>query len=152
LSSTIALMLRQQLAEVLHVELAIDVQENKVWEQSLLDLTYEGLSDGGDWGTYVDPSFFLGKYVKGSSNNGTGWEDPGYDTMLAKASSILNPAARMRQLAECERRVLCGMPTLPLCYNTWTCLQKPFVRGMPFNLLDLRFFKYASIDTNWRAS
>jgi ABC-type oligopeptide transport system substrate-binding subunit len=152
LSSTIALVLRQQLGEVLGAELSIDVQENKVWEQSLLDLTYEGLSDGGDWGTYVDPSFFLGKYVIGSSNNSTGWEDPVYDTMLAAATSMLDPAARLRQLAECERYVLCRMPTVPLCYNTWSCLQKPFVRGMPFNLLDLRFFKYVSIDPHWRAS
>jgi hypothetical protein len=42
------------------------------------------------------------------------------------------------------------MPILPLCYNTWSILQKPFVRGLPPNLLDLRLFKYASIDTDWR--
>ena len=143
-------MLRQQLAEVLGAELSIDVQEHKAWEQTLLDLTYEGLADGGDWGTYVDPSYFLGKYVSGSSNNGTGWEDSRYDAMLAEANSVLDPAARMNGLAECERHVLRSMPTIPLCYNTWSYLQKPFVRGLPFNLLDLRLFKYASIDTSWR--
>jgi hypothetical protein len=26
------------------------------------------------------------------------------------------------------------------------------VRGLPFNLVDYRLFKYASIDTNWRPS
>ena len=150
LGPMIAPMLRQQLVEVLGAELSIDVQEHKAWEQTLLDLTYEGLSDGGDWGTYVDPTFFLAKYVSGSSNNGTGWEDSYYDAMLAEANSILDPAARMSRLAECERHVLRSMPTIPLFYNTWSCLQKPFVRGLPFNLLDLRLFKYASIDTKWR--
>jgi len=71
--------------------------------------------------------------------------------MVAEANSTLDAGERMAKQAECERHMLQSMPILPLFHNTWSCLQKPFVRGLPFNLLDLRLFKYASIDTNWRA-
>ena len=72
--------------------------------------------------------------------------------MLAQANSTLDNGERMRKQAECERYVLRSMINLPLFYNTWSCLQKPFVRGLPFNLVDYRHFKYAWIDTNWRPS
>ena len=150
LSSMISLMLRQQLGEVLGAELAIDVQETNVANRNESELNYEGLADGGDWGTYVDPTFFLDRYVSGSGSNCTGWEDPRYDAMLAEANSTLDAGERMRKQAECERYVIRSMINLPLFYNTWSCLQKPFVRGLPSNLVDYRLFKYASIDTNWR--
>lgn len=43
-----------------------------------------------------------------------------------------------------------GRLTYLLRYNTWSILQKPFVHGLPPNLLDLRLFKCGSIDTDWR--
>jgi oligopeptide transport system substrate-binding protein len=151
LSSIISLFLRQQFEESLGAELAIDVQEYNAATRAALDLSYEGLTDGGDWGSYVDPSFFLDRYVIGSGNNTTGWEDPRYDALIADANSTVDAATRLQKQAGCESYALRAMPNLPLWYNTWSCLQKPFVRGLPFNLLDLKLFKYASIDTNWRA-
>ena len=45
-----------------------------------------------------------------------------------------------------------AMPNLPLWYNTWSCLQKPFVRGLLIQLVGPEIlFKFASIDTNWRS-
>jgi oligopeptide transport system substrate-binding protein len=150
LSGMISVMIRQQLAEVLGAEMSIDVQEFNAATRAATDLAYEGFTDGGDWGTYVDPTYFLDKYLSDAGNNCTGWRDPRYDAMVAEANSTIHAAERMRKQAECERHMLCSMPILPLCYNTWSILQKPFVRGLPPNLLDLRLFKYASIDTGWR--
>jgi ABC-type oligopeptide transport system substrate-binding subunit len=150
LSSIISMMLRQQLQAVLGAEMLIDVQELNVANRTEADLAYEGLSDGGDWGTYVDPGYFLDKYLIGSRNNSTGWQDTRYDAMVADAHSTVDSAERLRKQQECERYLLRDMPLLPLWYNTWSYLQKPFVRGLPANLLDLRLFKYAAIDTNWR--
>ena len=150
LTTTISMMIRPQLAEVLGATLSIDVQDLNSAMRAASELAYEGFADGGDWGTYVDPTFFLDKYLSDSGNNCTGWQDPQYDAMVAEANSTIDPAERMRKQAECERHMLRSMPILPLCYNTWSILQKPFVRGLPPNLLDLRLFKYASIDTDWR--
>jgi oligopeptide transport system substrate-binding protein len=151
LSAIISLFLRQQLEEALGAELAIDIRELNAANRTALELSYEGLTDGGDWGTYVDPSFFLDRYVTGSGNNTTGWEDPLYDALIADANSTLDAPGRLRKQAECEKYALAAMPNVPLWYNTWSCLQKPFVHGLPFNLLDLKLFKYAWIDSNWRA-
>lgn len=152
LSSVIALLLRQQLGEVLGAEMTIDVQDLNVANRTEADLAYEGLGDGGEWGPYVDPCYFLDKYLSDAGNNCTGWKDKRYDAMVAEANSTLDAAERLRKQGDCERYALSFMPMLPLWYNTWSYLQKPYVRGLPSNLLDLRLFKYASIDTEWRAS
>jgi len=148
--SLTALMLRQQLQQVLGAEMTIDVQEANVVMQNEADVSYHGLAYGGDWGTYVDPAYFLDRYLSDSRNNGAGWQDSHYDNLVAEANSTLDPAERLHKQAQCERYALQAMPILPLWYNTWSYLQKPFVRGLPPNLLDFRLFKYASIDMHWR--
>jgi len=150
LSAFISLMLREQLEKVLGAEMSVDVQELNVANRNESELNYAGLADGGDWGTFVDPAYFLDKYLSDSRNNCTGWQDLHYDNMVAEANSTIDQSERLRKQSECERYALRSMPILPLWYNTWSYLQKPFVRGLPPNLLDLRLFKYASIDTNWR--
>lgn len=152
LSSVISMLLRQQLGETLGVEMTIDVQDLNAANRAEIDLAYDGLGDGGEWGPYVDPAYFLDKYLSDAGNNCTGWRDKQYDAMVADANSTLDPAERLRKQSECERYALRSMPMLPLWYNTWSYLQKPFVRGLPPNLLDVRLFKYASIDENWRPS
>jgi oligopeptide transport system substrate-binding protein len=98
----------------------------------------------------VDPDYFLSLYVTGSGQNDAGWTDETYEALLADANRTLDAGVRMRKLAECEYRFMKAMPVLPLFYNTWTYLQKPFVRGLGGNALDLHPFKYVWIDTEWR--
>jgi hypothetical protein len=43
------------------------------------------------------------------------------------------------------------MPFIPLYREAWCHLEKPYVRGLESNLIDARRFKYAWIDTKWRA-
>ena len=152
LDKLFALILREQLREVLNIDLRLVTKEFNVALQSIFSLEYNGLASGGDWGTYVDPAYFLDIFVSGSARNGSGWSDPQFDVMLAEANSTLDPAARMRRLSKCERYMLAAMPVLPMFNNTWSYLQKPFVRGLTANALDLHPFKYAWIDTKWRPS
>jgi hypothetical protein len=51
-----------------------------------------------------------------------------------------------------EERLLRAMPVLPLFFDSYSYLEKPYVRGMTRNVLDLPQFKAAWIDTNWRPS
>ena len=48
----------------------------------------------------------------------------------------LIPPARIAELAECEKRLLRAMPVLPLCFDVYTFLQKPYVRGQLGNSID----------------
>jgi hypothetical protein len=57
----------------------------------------------------------------------------------------------MRTLARCEELLLAAMPMLPLYFDTWHYLLKPYVRGFSCNAFDLRSFKYVWIDTHWRS-
>jgi hypothetical protein len=84
------------------------------------------------------------KYLSGFGNNSTVCHDARNDAMVADATCTIG---RLRQQAKCERYMLRDMP---LWYNTWSHLQKPFVCGLPPNLPDMRLFEYASILTNRR--
>src|SRR4051794_26246482 len=82
-----------------------------------------------NWGTYMEPNYFLSLYVTGSGQNDAGWTDETYDALLAGANRTLDAGVCMRKLAECEYRLMAAMPVLPPFYKTWTYLQKRFVRG-----------------------
>jgi ABC-type oligopeptide transport system substrate-binding subunit len=71
--------------------------------------------------------------------------------MLGDANRTFSPQERMLKLRHCEQLLLSGMPFIPLYFDAWAYLQKPFVKGLRSNVLgDLRAFKYAWIDTKWR--
>ena len=102
--------------------------------------------------TYFDPNPYLDPFLSPGVGNPTGWTDPVFASTLADANRTLNPQERMTRLANCERLLLRGMPIVPLYFDALTYLQKPFVRGLTCNPFDIRAFKYARIDTNWRSS
>ena len=58
----------------------------------------------------------------------------------------------MQLLADCERRFLHDLPVIPLFFYSWVYLQKPFVKGLSANAIDVHPFKYVWVDTKWRAS
>ena len=42
------------------------------------------------------------------------------------------------------------MPCIPEFYDVWAHPQKPYVRGISPNVMDVHPLKYAWIDTKWR--
>ena len=57
----------------------------------------------------------------------------------------------MKRLAGCETYLMRSMPVIPGYFDSYSYLQKPFIRGLWMNPGNVPFFKYAWIDTNWRA-
>jgi ABC-type oligopeptide transport system substrate-binding subunit len=145
-------ILQQQLRANLNVAVHIGILEFQTFLERVYSGNYRGMADYADSGLYLDPNWFLGEYVTGSSVNPTGWADPAYDEMLAKANAVLDPPTRMQRLAECETYLLRAMPFIPVFYDAWAYPQKPYVRGIGPNLMDVHPLKYAWIDTNWRPS
>ena len=72
--------------------------------------------------------------------------------MVDAANAVGDPAGRMVKLASCEEHLLREMPVLPLFFDSYSYLQKPYVQGMTPNALDIPQFRSAWIDTNWRRS
>jgi oligopeptide transport system substrate-binding protein len=143
-------MFQSEWQNELSVRVNVTVQEFKTFLKNLYSLNYSGVTDSMDWGYYRDPVWFLSEFTSDASANIAGWSDPQYDSMLAQATATLDPTVRMERLAECERRLLRGMPFLPVYHDVWAYPQKPYVRGISPNVMDVHPLKYAWIDTQWR--
>ena len=145
-------IVQQQWRSVLNIEGTLNVQESSVfWSQTCLMRSYEGVVRDSWTAVVDDPYDFLLEFGAAQFSCAS-WIDKTFDAMVAEATSVLNPAERMRKLAEVERYLLRQMPLLPVYYDSWLSLQKPYVRGFPQNRLGLPIFKYAWIDNNWRSS
>jgi oligopeptide transport system substrate-binding protein len=145
-------ILQQQWRQNLGLELVLIVQELQTWLQTIFSKSYTGVAYWGDSSGYIDPAWFLDQFTASSAANGTVWADSGYDAMLGDAGATQDPLQRMLELSACETYLLRGMPFVPLYTDTWSYLCKPFVKGIGSNPLDGQQFKYAHIDTKWRAT
>jgi oligopeptide transport system substrate-binding protein len=140
-------ILQQQWRDNLHIEVTPLMIESKVMFDATLKLQYSGLIESGWFGTYLDPDSFLLRFPSDSLYNGTGFRDSEYDRVLTAANRTLDPQERMGKLADAERRLMQGMPLLPIFFDTLSYLQKPYVRGLrPAPNGTPTFFKYAQID------
>jgi oligopeptide transport system substrate-binding protein len=144
-------ILQQQWRNTLGAEVIPVVREEKVWMQARGALTYQGVTESGIIGDYLDPNTFLEAFLSGADVGGSGWSDPHYDAMLGDANAETRTSERMRKLAACERHLLRAMPMLPLYYNVLAYLRKPYVQGFDPQRLGLVRFKYVWLNTNWRS-
>ena len=122
--------------------------EWNIWVQTILGLSYTGIIESGMGSDYGDPNPFF-EFFSGRAD-GSGWTDPEFNSGIDRANASADPSTRMRALAECEKRLLRAMPVLPLCFDVYTFLQKPYVRGQLGNSIDTPRFSDVWIDTNWR--
>jgi len=145
-------MLQQQWLHNLGIRLKLVPREFNAHWSMVLAGEYSGIADYAFLPLYYDPNPFLDPFVTAGTANPTGWTDPGFQSMLADANRTLDRGERMRKLAACEKHLLSAMPLIPMYFDVWAYLRKPFVRGLTSNLFDTRAFKYAWIDPNWRAA
>ena len=147
-SPPIAEVLQQQWRRNLRIGMRVLTQELKAYIPMLLSGRFEMAENGGG-ADYGDPNTFLNLFQTGGDFASV-WSDDTYDGMLRAANSTVNTATRMKELARCEAYLLCAMPMIPLLNYGSAGFQKPYVRGLTTNLLDVHPFKYAWIDTHWR--
>jgi ABC-type transport system substrate-binding protein len=143
-------MLQQQWRRNLGIRVNLAVHEFSVHWKMVLEGDYSGVAEYAFLMTYFDPNPYLDLFLTPGVGNPTGWTDPAYASMLANANRTLDRQERMTRLANCEKLLLRAMPVIPLYFEALTFLQKPFVSGLTSNPFDIRAFKYARIDTNWR--
>ena len=127
-SKEIAQILQKQWRAHLGAEVRLIVHETNVWIQTLQAVAYRGIIECNWMPGYVDPYGML-ELFDGRSD-GSGWKDPEFRKMIARANAEPDPAARLRKLAACEQRLLRAMPVLPLFFDSYAYLQKPYVKGM----------------------
>ncbi len=146
-SFLLAEILQQQWRVNLGLETVLLPRDVPSFVQTILtDGDFTGVAEDSYMASYADPFDLLSLYLSGYPS----WSDPEYDRMLTAATSVPDPAARMDKLSACERRLLHGMPFVPLYFDNWVYLERPEVRGLKLNLLGIPCFKYAWIDRNRR--
>jgi ABC-type oligopeptide transport system substrate-binding subunit len=147
-SKEIAQIIQKQWSRNLGAIVTLLMLEWNVWIQTILSLNYTGVIESGGGADYADPNSFFEFFT--GRGDGSGWIDPEFNRLVDDANTVADPDERMRRLAACELRLLRAMPVLPLFFDTFCFLQKPFVRGLTPNILDVPQFKSAWIDTHWR--
>jgi oligopeptide transport system substrate-binding protein len=144
-------ILQQQWLRNLGIRLKLAPREFNAHWNMVVAGEYHGVADYAFLPLYYDPNPFLDPVITPGPGNSTGWTDVGLIGALVDANRRLDRQERMTKLAGCERRLLTAMPLIPMVFDAWAYLRKPFVRGLTSNLFDTRAFKYAWIDPNWRA-
>ena len=149
-SPEIAEILQSQWRVNLRARVTLNVLERNVWIQTIMSGAHRGVIESG-WGPdYADPNGIFDLFT--SRIDGSGWTDAEFNRMLDAANAEPDAAVRLRKLSECEKRLLLAMPVLPLFFDSYCYLEKPYVRGMTKNVLGVPQFKTARIETNWEAS
>ena len=149
-SAEIAQILQAQWRANLGARVNLTMVEQNVWGQMATLVSYRGIIESGLGLDCADPQGIFDVFT--GRMDGSGWIDPGLDLLLDAANAEFDATVRMRKLAACEERLMRAMPVLPLFFDSYCYLEKPFVGGMTRNVLGMPQFKTAWIDTKWRAS
>ncbi len=139
-NSQISEAIQQMWRTHLGIDVAIVLQEGRVWSDSLRTRHYD-LSIAGWVGDYLDPSTFLDLFRSGNGNNYTGWNNQTYDQLIADALKAGDNALRYPLYHQAEKLLMAEMPIGPLLYGRRNYLARPSVKGWEPNVLDLHPLK-----------
>ena len=148
-SKEMAQILQNQWRVNLGAEVKLVMMDWSVWMQTSLSMTYHGVIESGGGADYADPNRFSNcspdepTDPDGVTRSSAGW----WITRMPRPKRLL----ACGKLAACEERLLRAMPVLPLFFDSYSYLQKPYVGGLTREF-DAPQFKYTWIDTHWRPS
>jgi oligopeptide transport system substrate-binding protein len=141
-------ILQAQWRQRLGIEITISVTES-VWAENVANKQYDGMIEDAWTAYYVDPNDFLAVFAS-TGMTGATWTSSAFNQELERANATQDAGERLHKLAEAERTLMLAMPVVLLYFDSFSFLQKPFVRGLWNNPGDVPLFRYTSIDTNWR--
>jgi oligopeptide transport system substrate-binding protein len=128
----------------LRANLGINVEiQAEDWKVFLAGLTADppALFRWGWLADYPDPDNFLSLMTSSSENNRMRWKNPEYDSLVERAASESDPAARRQLYAEAQRILVeKDVPVVPLYSGMTFFLINERVRNFPVNTL--RVYRY----------
>jgi oligopeptide transport system substrate-binding protein len=112
LNEDIAVEIQDMLFDALGIRVELQKQEWKVYLNSLRRLDYDFARSS--WvGDYNDPNTFIDCFVSSGGNNRTGWSNPEYDTLVAKAAMEPDNQRRLEIFRQAEDILL--IQQTPIC-------------------------------------
>jgi len=144
-NKSVAEWMQAQWKQNLGITVGLRNMEWKTFLDQRAKLEYKGFSRGAFGADYMDPFTFLSIFYT-SGDNGTGWLDPKYISMLDEANRTLDHKERYEMLAKAEAYMLDNQPIIPLDTPSVNWLKKPYVKGMYPNPASLFAWKYVYIE------
>lgn len=146
----LAQIIAYQLSQNLNVQARVSTAEGSVLWDGQFASHFSGMELTEDGRNYGDPYAFLGYMPSPGSGYILGWEGTAYFSALEAANGTLEPAARLKRLADCEAMLMQDMPIIPLMREQSNYLLKPYVCGWTQNPGGDKYFMYVWIDHDWQ--
>jgi oligopeptide transport system substrate-binding protein len=134
----IAIEMQQMWRDTLGVDIELRQLEMQVYLTEQRQLHYD-LSRSSWIGDYNDANTFLNLFVTDDGNNRTGWSNPRYDELIAKANGITDPKAREKLFQEAETILVRDeLPIIPIFfYEGINYFDTNKIKGIYPNIVDL---------------
>ncbi len=131
--------------DTLGVRVELRCKESKTFAQDKANHRYM-LARGNWYADYNDPTTFLNCLITGNGNNDSGYANPRYDQLLARAGDAHDPAMRAGLLRQAERIIVEeDLPILPILHYAQPIAIKPHVQGLYPNARLWFPFRYVTI-------
>jgi oligopeptide transport system substrate-binding protein len=141
---SLATALQQMWRDELNIRVRVTVQEYQVYLSSLIGGDFELVYAG--WNGGALPSGFLDRWVTGGGTNDSGFSHADYDRLVLEGARSTSDARRLMAIySQAEALLLAELPIIPMFQAHATYLQQPSVRGVPASILELMYFKEASL-------
>jgi oligopeptide transport system substrate-binding protein len=151
LAACTAEILQAQWRRRLGIEIIVGSVTESIWAETVTNREYEGMIEDAWTASCPDPNDFVAMFSSPGATGAT-WTSASFDPDLERANATNDSTERILRLADVERTLIRAMPVVPLYFDSFSFLQKPFVLGFWHNPADVPLFKYTSIDTHWRPS
>ncbi|MDX1405927.1 MAG: peptide ABC transporter substrate-binding protein [Woeseiaceae bacterium] len=96
-------------------------------------------------GDYNDAHTFLSIMESDNPSNLTGYSNPEYDGLMARAAAQTDPALRQVYLEEAEKLLLADTPVIPIYFFVNKNMVSPRVRGWGDNVLNYHYSQHLSL-------
>lgn len=96
-------------------------------------------------GDYDDAQAFLSVLESDNPSNLTGFDDAGYDSLMDRAATQVDPRIRQAYLEEAETLLLTEHPVIPLYFFVNKNMVSLRVRGWQDNVLNYHYSQYLSL-------
>ncbi len=133
---TIAQFLQGQMQQNLGINIVLDPEDSKTFSNNVNSGNFMWAFFG--WGAdYPDPDDWLpGLFGTGAGNNHTGYSNPAFDALSAKALAELDNTTRLADWDQAQQMVMNDAPIIGIFYREGFVLVKPYVKGITTTGMD----------------
>lgn len=135
IATVLAAMWKQKLG----AQVELRNQEWKVFLNTKRNQAKTQMFRAGWIGDYNDAYTFAEILLGGHGMNDQGWDNSGYNALLAASTTETDLAKRQKLLQQAEQILIADQPIIPLYFYVNSSLVKPWVKGYQGNVMDHHF-------------